>query len=44
MEFFAQENIESLGARIGILAILICGIVFIIGLLIDTKDQGGKGL
>jgi len=33
-----QENIESLGARIGILAILICGIVFIIGLLIDTKD------
>ena len=40
----AQENIESLGARIGILAILICGIVFIIGLLIDTKDQGGKGL
>ncbi|CAK9014217.1 unnamed protein product [Durusdinium trenchii] len=33
-----QENIESLGARIGVLAILICAIVFVIGLAIGTKD------
>lgn len=33
-----QENIGSLGARIGVLAILICGVVFLIGLLIKTKD------
>ena len=33
-----QENIGNLGARIGVLAILICGIVFLIGLLIGTKD------
>lgn len=33
-----EENIGSLGARIGVLAILICGVVFLIGLLINTKD------
>ncbi|CAJ1362374.1 unnamed protein product, partial [Effrenium voratum] len=33
-----QENVESLGARIGILAIVICAVVFVIGLLIGTKD------
>ena len=34
---FEEENIENLGARIGILAIVICAIVFVIGLLIGTK-------
>ena len=33
-----EENIGNLGARIGVLAILICGVVFLIGLLINTKD------
>jgi len=33
-----QENVERLGARIGVLAIAVCVVVFIIGLLIGTKD------
>ncbi|CAE7781768.1 unnamed protein product, partial [Symbiodinium pilosum] len=33
-----QENVERLGARIGVLAIVVCIVVFIIGLLIGTKD------
>ncbi|CAE7359679.1 unnamed protein product [Symbiodinium natans] len=33
-----QENVERLGARIGVLAIVVCVVVFIIGLLIGTKD------
>ena len=33
-----QENVERLGARIGVLAIGVCIIVFIVGWAIGTKD------
>ena len=33
-----EENVERLGARIGVLAIAVCVVVFIIGLLIGTKE------
>jgi len=33
-----QQSVEKLGARIGIGAILVCILVFIIGLIVGTKD------
>lgn len=33
-----QKNVQALGSKIGILAIVVCVFVFIIGVWIDTKD------
>lgn len=33
-----QRNLEQLGAKIGILAIVVCVLVFIIGVVLDRKD------
>merc|ERR1712232_1420663 len=33
-----QKNVQALGAKIGILAIVVCVCVFIIGLVVDTRD------
>ena len=33
-----QRNLEALGAKIGILAIIVCVLVFIIGVALDRKD------
>merc|ERR1711920_29553 len=37
-----QENVEKLGKRIGVGAIAVCIIVFVIGVVIDTKDPDNK--
>eukprot|EP00933_Yihiella_yeosuensis_P079485 TRINITY_DN9222_c0_g1_i1.p1 TRINITY_DN9222_c0_g1~~TRINITY_DN9222_c0_g1_i1.p1 ORF type:complete len:1097 (+),score=293.97 TRINITY_DN9222_c0_g1_i1:94-3384(+) len=33
-----QKNLEQLGARIGVLAIVVCIVVFIIGVVLERKD------
>eukprot|EP00930_Biecheleria_cincta_P074787 TRINITY_DN619_c0_g1_i1.p1 TRINITY_DN619_c0_g1~~TRINITY_DN619_c0_g1_i1.p1 ORF type:complete len:1076 (-),score=245.14 TRINITY_DN619_c0_g1_i1:204-3431(-) len=33
-----QKNLEKLGAKIGVLAILVCVVVFIVGVIADRKD------
>jgi Ca2+-transporting ATPase len=33
-----QQNLDKLGSRIGLLAIVVCAIVFVIGVALDRKD------
>ena len=33
-----QRNLEKLGSRIGVLAIVVCIIIFVIGVVMDRKD------
>jgi len=33
-----QQNLEKLGSRIGVLAIVVCIIIFVIGVVMDRKD------
>merc|ERR1712107_272122 len=37
-----QKNVQALGAKIGVLAIVVCVVVFIIGVLMDTRDPDNK--
>lgn len=37
-----QKNVESLGAKIGVLAIIVCVGVFIIGAALDTRDPDNQ--
>merc|ERR1719277_1670515 len=38
-----QQNLEKLGGRIGMLAIIICIVIFIIGVLMDRTDPANPG-
>eukprot|EP00929_Paragymnodinium_shiwhaense_P076340 TRINITY_DN3922_c0_g1_i1.p1 TRINITY_DN3922_c0_g1~~TRINITY_DN3922_c0_g1_i1.p1 ORF type:complete len:1086 (+),score=293.08 TRINITY_DN3922_c0_g1_i1:102-3359(+) len=33
-----QKNISALGAKLGVLALVVCFVVFVIGVIIDTRD------
>merc|ERR1740129_1573927 len=38
-----QQNLESLGARIGVLAIVVCVVIFIIGVVLNRTDPSNPG-
>eukprot|EP00929_Paragymnodinium_shiwhaense_P042834 TRINITY_DN22100_c0_g2_i1.p1 TRINITY_DN22100_c0_g2~~TRINITY_DN22100_c0_g2_i1.p1 ORF type:complete len:933 (-),score=307.14 TRINITY_DN22100_c0_g2_i1:521-3319(-) len=37
-----QKNIQALGAKLGVLALVVCLLVFVIGVIIDTRDPENK--